>query len=726
MSAYRLPTLLLAIAVAAPQPVAGQTFKRGGVEFNALREVAVPAGKTYTVLVTEFFTHGELRPDGRNLIVATRGQQIAPFRVLQVGPGDFCRVAILLVAGQREYDILYGGEPLPEGAVPAWTNRDGLLMETRQYKKCDASRLESVQAAFTAAKPIGADYVEALFHSHNPFTLVSGPFLTHYVGHMNVASTGKYGFFTGAVDCGYLLIDDKLVTSRRGMLRQARPETRSVVQLTAGRHQVDYYHVAAGSQAMISAAWEVEPQGEKPAPTAIPADVWRTPFIARALASPVVGRVVRMPPDFLARIEGSAPLPDNDVPLVRVFFKNTTPRGLLSKARVRWEFGDGQTSEETDAAHVFLRPGMVSVKLTVSHPQRTVETVNRLYVDRPFESRFTKVHTLDDYLPQIVGYNPRTLDASSLRQLALALEAKAAATAAPQEALAWIGKAVERGKAAFLDAPTAGSDADLVKLARLVGVMARDRLGQSQLAFDIWRGASRRIRSPEFKAECAAQAADAALCDLLKPDLAKPLLNEAVKYYDGGKTGVTAGSVRRIAGDLAAAGGDGKSARKAYFEAEKIRNSHRNRIEQTAWRGAYNRSVEDYLKTRQFDRAIAEIRVWQQDYPTDKIDGQLTMMYAHYWAGLARYDQAIALCEQLLTVNPDSPYADSMLQLAASCASQGGQSAKAIALLHSLVKDYPGSPLAPAAKETIAKMESGVAQGEGQSDKGTKGQRNKP
>ena len=115
------------------------------------------------------------------------------------------------------------------------------------------------------------------------------------------------------------------------------------------------------------------------------------------------------------------------------------------------------------------------------------------------------------------------------------------------------------------------------------------------------------------------------------------------------------------------------------------------------------------LSTEQASRTAAELRLWQQSFPTEKISGQLTLMYARYWAGRLMFDQAIALSEQLLTVNPDSPYMDQLLMLAAACEVKRGKNDRALATLHSLVKDYPGSPLAPAAKEQIAKLESGGA-----------------
>ena len=70
--------------------------------------------------------------------------------------------------------------------------------------------------------------------------------------------------------------------------------------------------------------------------------------------------------------------------------------------------------------------------------------------------------------------------------------------------------------------------------------------------------------------------------------------------------------------------------------------------------------------------------------------------------------QAIALAGQLSAVNPDSPYIDQILLLAAECDLAQGERARAIARLESLLKSYPGSPLVPAVKEKLSAWKGGT------------------
>jgi TolA-binding protein len=60
----------------------------------------------------------------------------------------------------------------------------------------------------------------------------------------------------------------------------------------------------------------------------------------------------------------------------------------------------------------------------------------------------------------------------------------------------------------------------------------------------------------------------------------------------------------------------------------------------------------------------------------------------------------------LLTANPDSPYIDQLLLLAADCELKQGRSEPALAILRRLLKDYPGSPLVPLAKQKLSQLEA--------------------
>ena len=115
----------------------------------------------------------------------------------------------------------------------------------------------------------------------------------------------------------------------------------------------------------------------------------------------------------MVKIVNDVPLPDNDVPLVGVLFRDISAKALtMQGAKLHWDFGDGQTSDLPNADHVYLRPGLYAVKLSVRRGGKSVETTNRIYVDRPHVNPKDKLYSLDDYLKIIETYDPKTLDAA--------------------------------------------------------------------------------------------------------------------------------------------------------------------------------------------------------------------------------------------------------------------------------------------------------------------------
>jgi PKD repeat protein len=740
-----------------------QSFRCAGTEFNAQRPVRIPPDRRYSVVVVEFYHHGEIRAGGANVLVATERLRPVPTRVLQLGPGDFCRLAFQTDPSESSYLILYGGEPPNRENIPAWTNQDGLLFEARKFKpEVNLFSFDSVRQAFESAEPIGADYVEGVLHGFNPVWPRPEPFLSRYSGYLQIPARGRYGFYISSEDCSFLLIHGKLVAEAPGRHRAervARPGLRRDVQLDPGLHRFEYYHAAAGPTATMIAAWEPNPSDAKPQPQPIPPEAFRAWAIGRETPGPPSTRRDRLLPDFTFEAISDVPLPDNPEAFIGVQFTNTSPPELSARVRVQWDFGDGQTSEEVNPFHVYLRPGLYTVKLTVTRAGRPVEIANRIFVDQPTygvarraqsPKREQSFATIDQFLPHLAGYDARKLDAASLRQLVHAYQWKATLVlgveeppqpgVAPQgssgadspqqlaqrkkelaakraEALKYIRSAVEAARVAFLEDSAAKGDVELIALARLVGPLARDWLGDAKLAAAIWQGAAGKVTAPEAKTEAEIEAADILLNDLGSPKEALPLLESAQKRLGNINRGPVAAKLARVLADYHAATGDGETARRLYLQAEDRLQSSRTYIERIAWQGAHSRSVEDFLQLEWFERAAEQLRAWEAEFPSDKMEGYLSYLLARYWLGRGQLGPANLILEQLLTVNRASPYADLVLFAVAEGESRRGQPERAIALLTQLVRDYPGSPVVPEAKALLAKLEEAQRrrQGGGQS-----------
>ena len=74
--------------------------------------------------------------------------------------------------------------------------------------------------------------------------------------------------------------------------------------------------------------------------------------------------------------------------------------------------------------------------------------------------------------------------------------------------------------------------------------------------------------------------------------------------------------------------------------------------------------------------------------------------------------QAIALADDLVAINPDSPYADRLLYLAAECEEKHGLPNGPRSGYQSLLTDYPGSPLVGNARKKMAQLTRKTAPGD--------------
>jgi TolA-binding protein len=650
------------------------------------RRVQLPQGVPLpAVVMTEFFTHGELDAKGASLAVHDNRRNPVPWRVLQVGPGDYCRIAFQTVPKQSLYKIYYGPRAEPQ-KPPAWTSEAGLVLETRHWRSCDLSSLDSVREALRASEAYGSAFVPSVFHRFNPFWPDPEPFLSEYRGMLRISRPGRHRFFTSSQDCSFLRIDGKPVVAApgwHGPVGDARFQ--GEIDLSAGAHEFLYIHAAAGADACMVAAWQ-PPGSARPEP--IPPEAFGSEAIARY---PAIG--VRHWREFAVDIAGEVPLADSPWPLIRAQFRFVSARGSAARPKVHWDFGDGQAGTQTDPVHIYLHPGLYTVTMKVSGESDALAVVNRVPIRRAliFAQERQAADTLASYLAILDRYNPAKLDPAGLLQLV---------RACGQAGLA--GRAAKLGEAGILSGRELGESEDSLAVVRQVGALLRDRLDDPKTAFAFWQGAIKALRPEPWKAECEVEAADVALNLLLRQEEAKRLLDSAsARLGHGGDTALI-GKLDRVWGDWYSRKADKAAARAAYARAMASPATRRSAVEQDAWRGALSRSTEEFLRAGALDRAWSELRRWQDEYPVDKIEGYLTLFQARYWAARAKWPRVIALAADLVAINPDSPYADRLVYLAATCEEKLGRTDRARAGYQSLLSDYPGSPLAADARKKVA------------------------
>jgi TolA-binding protein len=662
------------------------------------RKVQIPPREAFpAVVTTEFFTHGELDEKADTLAVYDARHEPVPWRVLQAGPGDYFRIAFQTAPRQHLYKIYYGPDA-PKIKPPAWTSSAGLLLETRRWSSCDLNSRDAVRSAFQAASSYGMAFVPSVYHRHNPFEPAPEAFLSDYRGALHISKDGLYRFFTSSQDASFLSIDGKLVVAApgwHGPVGDAR--FKGEVHLASGSHSFEYLHAAAGPDACMVAAWQ--PPGA-PKPEMIPPEVFGSESVARLPAL-----AVKHPREFVVETLGEVPMAEGEVPMVRVQFHLVAPQMTASRRKIHWDFGDGQSGNQPDPVHIYLHPGLYTVTMRVAGEADPSAVVNRVPVQRAlvFSAEPDPADNLAAYLAIVARYDPAKLDPAGLLQLVRAFD-RAGSPA----------RAARAGQAGFRGRRTI-NEASGLELARAVGALFRDRLDDPDPAMALWQAAAAALQPEPWKAECEIEAADIALDDLHKPETARKLLDSASARMTAMSDARLLSRLNRVTGDWYARKGDRSSAMAAYARAMAALGASRTAVEQQAWRGALSRSTEEFLRDRSLDRARAELRRWQDEYPIDKVEGYLTFLRASWWSARGKYPQAIATAGDLLAINPDSPYADRLVFLSGECEEKLGHNARAQARFQSLLNDYPGSPLvgeardklaAPAKKPTVAKKRS--------------------
>ena len=394
-----------------------EPFHRGGGRFAAMREVHGPStrgGATFEVIVVEFYHSGLLKQNGENLrVYAKKAKSPTPSRLLQYGPGDFCRIAFQIEAGVMDYEIYYGGSGggVP---VPPWTSTAGVLCEVRRYVQCNANSAESVRSAFDSSQPIGTLYQPNVFVSGCPLRTHSGPCLVRYTGTLQIPKAMEIRFFTASQDASFLYIDKKLVTSVSGVhtaWRTAQAKNGAKISLSAGAHQFEYDHVATRAEMTAAALWDLAPTGDddgeaKANPAMIPGDAFDSERLFFAQASPVYRHESQQSPDFSLRVDRSAPCTESGDQLIQVTFGSSS-----NGPDVRWDFGDGQTDQGGMVTHVFLGAGIRPIRMVT----QGAEISYQIDIQPQTVLNAKELVPYSQLLPPILDYNVRSMPASELR-----------------------------------------------------------------------------------------------------------------------------------------------------------------------------------------------------------------------------------------------------------------------------------------------------------------------
>ena len=625
-----------------------------------------PAGEA---AVCAFFTGGLAKPDGSDIRVAMKGRTLTGHRVLQMGPGDFVRLAFAAVPDETRYYIYYGN---PKAPTPdAWEPKRGVMLEVRKWPGGPADKLPQVQAGWAKGRPLGGDLVSHVSFGFNPFGESDAAAVYHYVGWFVPPEAGTYMIATSSSGGSWVLIDGQEAVAWPGShgpvgdARIAKP-----VALSPGLHRLEYWNVNPGGPPMMVAAWKT-PNGDRYEP--IPAKAFLPVTEAALVETDLPGE--RLVADFYADNAGETWWPDRYA--IRMRFRN------LSKAisaqhggRFEWDFGDGQTSALAAPTHVYLVPGDYAVTLKCSRVADANTFRTRVHVDRNWwKQTESAIDPIAKYADEAAQYNFQKLDSGGL---------VAAVTLFQHEELSkpLVAAASELITRSGVD------EAAIHRLGLLSGEHLR-KLGYPQEALAVFRQLEEHVKGPPRKADAAAQVGDTLLRDLGRFDDAEKEYQRVLKAY---ATSGADAALRRAQigmGDVYRHRGDGAKARQAYTAAANIKVVSYPPNEAAVRIGTLARYVEEYTREKQWEWVFKFLDDWAWEFPQDKLLGHWSLLRAS--ALVAKGERPAGLQEalDLLAANPGSPYAVRLLMLAAECHVAAGEKDKARLLLQTAVEDYP-------------------------------------
>jgi hypothetical protein len=187
-------------------------------------------------------------------VVGANGRPVGT-RLLWQSPGQPMEVWFDAAAAGPTPQIYVGSNFAPAN----WDPPAGLALEIRSRVNQPADTAEQILAQWDTAAPIqGRTWAERIFHGTNPFG-PSEELLARYTGWISVPSAGAWKLATVSDDGSVLLVDGKQVVAWagwHGAEEGMRGEHHATVQLSSGRHRIDYRVVQGGGGFCAAIAWQ--------------------------------------------------------------------------------------------------------------------------------------------------------------------------------------------------------------------------------------------------------------------------------------------------------------------------------------------------------------------------------------------------------------------------------------------------------------------------------------
>jgi TolA-binding protein len=617
--------------------------------------------------VIEFQTAGLTKEDGSDIRVLCGGR-VVPHKLYGIGPGDKATIAFEIQSERRTY-FVYFGDADAEAPPGDWEPQRGLVLETRRFDTGTPRDLRRMRAILDRAGPFyGAGPVDKIWHGHNVFGL-SERFVSRYIGWFFAGASGRYHFATSSDDASFLLVDGKQVVAWpgwHGPVADARHN--GAVDLRRGLHRIEYLHVNRGGSTCAVAAWR-PPWAET---FEVMAPSVFAP-LARAVVGPLELQDRAAAPDFEYGIMGEALLlEDRPIHAVKVLLSSRTK----GAGNVHWEFGDGLSGRGPSVSHVYLAEGIYEVTMRLGADDGAPFIRQRIRVHRDWRRQFQKeIDDISDYYPVISKYDPEKLESRSLLQLTRLLANRGSRGFVKSTVLAMVRRSGEM-KSWHLE----------YALNVLRKTMGAERIASDAEVTAALAESLERTEGDE-KAVLALVLADL-LLEIGRADTAALHLQNTLLAEPG------PGMKRRLLvryADAARYEGHRDAAKRALEAAAAVQLPS-SAVRESALAGALALSIEDFLRTRDYQSAERALSNWDFASPLDKLAGYNPYLRGRLYLAQGRRARAVAELESIPAVSPESPWAPKALLAVAEVLLAEGNKTGALEVLGRIEGEYRTSP----------------------------------
>ena len=651
----------------------------GICEFSVVRDGGIWPAEAGAVAVYPVGVVPEL---ARLEVITTSG--VVGSRAVWARTGEPMTVIFDTSGGAEAYTVRLSSDGT--SPTPDWMPHAGLLLETRSRAEGPVEKLAQVQQLWQhATNTFGRSRVPNIFdgsHRHGR----SADFISRYSGWFQAPVAGRYGFAIIADNASFLLIDGAPVVEWPGWhnVDGARYGQHSgTVELSRGRHQLEFWNVQGTSQFVISLAWQ--PPNEArfvilPPEAFLPVASFRVAGVRGDQAPAIFSWAV-----------AQHALAGEEAGLFGLRFQALDAGEGKS---FHWRFDDHTEQSGSSCLHVFSRSGARRVELTVRQQGHVLGTVQQMVSVHP--NWLQGAEFPEQVYAELRSHvSPETLDQMAPADLAgyLRLAEKVEDWGFMKD----LAGAVYRRQAVFTN-ELAATLQSLGFYYQRPGVMQYDRV------VAVWR------------AVLADAAASPELCARTAVCLAAFLVHSGTDVA-GGQQLLTecapddhlAWADRRfkliVRADALVLQGQREAAVACYRQAGTAAANNDTNYE-VRRRGRIE-NARDYLRRKEWDAAEQVVRSLEWEWPMERLELETGLLMVEVHRGRNELQLARGVCRRLLAAAPANPRRADLLLVTAQVCRDLKHDRECQVLLQQLWKEHPYSEAAALAKDRFFGVERG-------------------